>query len=166
MAVLSSFSALVATYLNNSSNAKRLKIQSDLEKDKNRENLRLLKCEELYLTILKWKSNVFKIHMDWVSFVDGNIDRNELIKKIDTLDITNEILNLHVTIGVYFPSLKADFASCQDKLKPANKVYFSAQKNEISDKRKAKSIIINASKEFENNVDELLSKISSIANFR
>ena len=162
VAMLSSFSALVATYLNNKSTENRLKTQAELDLFKERDKLRLVKCEELYLALVKWKMTIFKIHLDWISLVDGDIDLKTLLQKAPEID---DIHSLQTSLGVYFPSLKDAFAECREKLKPANKIFFALKDGKEIEKKASRLIILDSGHEFDKSVDELLDKISEIAKF-
>lgn len=162
VAVLSSFSALAATYLNNRSTENRLKAQAEIDLFKEKNKLRLVKCEEIYLALVKWKIIIYKIHLDWISVVDGDMDLQFLAQKASEID---DIHNLQTSLGVYFPSLKDDFALCREQLKPANKVFFDLKDGKTLEKKESRLIILEAGHQFDKSVDELLDKISEIAKF-
>lgn len=162
VAVLSSFSALAATYLNNKSNEARLTKQAELDRYKDREKLRLEKCEYLYLELVKWKNFIFSLHMDWILLVDGYLTLSELNAKISK---DKNIHELQASLGVYFPTLKKDFLYCQEQLKPANAVLFDIRDGKKINKEASRVIILDSGAKFDNAVDNLLKKLSAIANF-
>jgi hypothetical protein len=163
VAFISSFSILVANYINNKSNENRIKIQAELDRNKEREKIRLAKCEEIYLNLVKWQKFIFSLHMDWISLMDGHATLEELDKKESK---NCDVNALQASLGVYFPNLKHDFKACQVKLQPANKVYFDIREGKKFDRVRTRNIILESGTNFDNAVDELLLKLSAVADFK
>ncbi len=163
VAVISSASALIAVFLSNIANEKRLITQAQLERDRDIEKLKLQKAEELYLSLTQLKLTVFKCHMDWVSLAKREISFSELAEKTNKLYGENSISTLQAKLGIYFPSLLNEFEIKRELLKPANDSYFRLAKGEVeteSERQKIVQIILNSGTRFDKAIDELLIKLS------
>ncbi|EGR0400060.1 hypothetical protein [Vibrio parahaemolyticus] len=114
-AVVTGFFTLSAVYLThriNSSHNQKLQAQAN-EKERNR--VRLLKAEQLYVKFEKWSSSMgnvcFKaLHLSQV------VEQNELLEKSmeNVTTVKDEFIEIRMLVDIHFPELKADLDAVFD----------------------------------------------------
>lgn len=162
VATISSGSALLAGYLTNRSNEKRLSKQIELERQKELDKTKLIKAEELYSELLKFKTMAVKTHLQWVGLARGEVSLEDLIKGASEINQGDPTL-LEAKLGIYFPELLEKFEGSRDKLNPANDCYFKMTRGTAITKEVKLSYvqtIIRSSQKFDVAIDELLKDLS------
>lgn len=166
VAVISSGSALLAGYLTNKSNENRISKQIQLEKQRELQKTKLLKSEEIYTALHKFKIMAFKVQMDWIALAKEEITITELNKKSAERDVEDTAF-LHAKLGIYFPELLDGFEKARDLHKPANDCYFKMTRGKGVSKEIKLSyvkIILDAGSKFDKEIDKLLKRLSEEAN--
>ncbi|WP_312041196.1 hypothetical protein [Pantoea eucalypti] len=165
VALISSFSALVASYITNKASEKRLEIQADLDIKKEKERLKIEKCERLYLALLKWQSTIFSVHMNYIMLIDGSMVLSELNKRNNELHNEDDWLAVQSTSGIYFPDLFKKITKCRGLLKPANDAFFKAKSGRVDDKIKLKNDVLRSGEEFDIELNKILLELSGKVEF-
>ncbi|NNS05804.1 hypothetical protein [Erwinia sp. JH02] len=163
VALLSSGSALIGGLMTNRATEKRLEIQSKLESKREGYRNKLIKAEEVYASILKFKLMVFKIHMDWVAVSKGNLSLNEMNKRALEHSEEHDAIMLNSMLGIYFPELQKEFNESRELLKPANQCFFKLKDvTSLSNEEKSNfvNIILDAGSKFDKSIDNILLELS------
>ena len=166
VAVLTSGSALLAGIMTNRATERRLALQSSLDSNREIRKSKLLKAEEIYVSLLIFKNMIFNIHMDWVAVCKSELTVDEMFKKAEKHSEDNDAIVLNAKLGIYFPSLKEKFNEARKQLKPANKCYFRLIDRKIptSEKLSFVNIILDAGSKFDADIDILLLELSRDVN--
>jgi len=167
VAILSSGSALLAGIMTNRATERRLALQSSLDRKRELMKSKLVKAEEIYVSLLLFQQMIFNIHMAWVAVAKSELTVDQMMKKAEKHSEDSDAIVVNAKLGIYFPSLKEKLNEARQHLKPANKCYFKLVGGEnISDKEKMSfvNIILDAGSKFDDEIDELLLELSRDVN--
>lgn len=122
VALISSSSAILASFLTNRSNESRLRLQSELDSKKEFDKVRILKAEDVFKSAGKYKGFIFNYHMNLVSYCKGE----KPIKDVMVLDTDSppNVMIIETGLAIYFPHLLSRFNQCRTILQPVNTLYF------------------------------------------
>ena len=162
VALISSSSAILASFLTNRSNESRLRLQSELDSKKEFEKIRISKAEEIFKSAGKYKNILFKYHTNLVSHCRGEIP----IKDVMVLDSdsTPSVMVIETGLAIYFPHLLTRFNKCRTILKPANSLYFKMVDNPrmgIEEKLGFVNIIFETGIKFDDELDSICQEMIS-----
>lgn len=166
VAIISSGSALLAGYLTNRAAEKRQDKQIELEKQRELQKTKLLKAEEIYSALHKYKMMAFTVQMDWVSLAREEITLSEMNKKAAERKNEDPAF-LHAKLGIYFPDLLEGFEKAREMLKPANDCYFKMIRGNALSKEVKQSYvntILNSGVKFDSEIDKILKRLSAKVN--
>ena len=101
------FGIIVANWLNSRSQ----KAMHDLAIEKEKRATRLVKAEELYLCMVRWRKETLSAYMAFFQYLSGKIDfdtaQDLAFREKSTAKSDSEILDM--LINIYFPELKDDY---------------------------------------------------------
>lgn len=166
VALLAACGVLIGTVI---SNVITFLIHSSKQKNewiKENKKKKIEKGEELYKNLVIWKKSVFVIQNDWVLLARGHltleaVNNKAIVRSTEHPEFGKISEVSSILAGIYFPDVAVQIKRAQEKLKPANEIYFSfAKGRKLEDKELAVKTIHNSGRDFDNYVDKILEDIS------
>lgn len=167
VALIAAIGLLVGTLITNSISLYIHFRKERDEKQKLRRDRLREKGEELYKVILLHKEFCCLSHLDWVRVIDRKLSYSQMCdlaknRAADGSEKQGYAVRMDFLGGIYFPSIRKRLAQAQAETRTANQFYFLLDDlSQIKDPITARSIILDASEKYSNDLDLVLSDLAA-----